>query len=95
MCKVHGVVHTKARNRLALPRVIKLIFCYVNLRLLQKEKTKLVKFLEDALSVEQQEIVREQEEADNKQKIMIPEEEPIILELKDDDDTSDSDESQN
>ena len=36
-----------------------------------------------------------QEEADNKQKVMIPEEEPIILELKDDDDTSDSDESEN
>ena len=94
VCKVHGVVHTKSRNRLTLSRVIKLIFCYVNLRLLQKEKTKLVEFLEDSLSAEQQEIVREQEEA-NKQKIMIPEEEPIILELKDDDDTSDSDESEN
>ena len=40
VCKVHGVVHTKSRNRLTLPRVIKLIFCYVNLRLLQKEKNK-------------------------------------------------------
>ena len=48
VCKVHGVVHTKSRNRLTLSRVIKLIFCDVNLRLLQKEKTKLVEFLEDA-----------------------------------------------
>ena len=63
--------------------------------MLQKEKTKLVEFLEDALSAKQQEIVREQEEADNKQKIMIPEEETIILEFKDDDDISDSDESEN
>ena len=35
-CKVHKVVHSKSRNRLKNANVTKLIYCYVNLRLLKK-----------------------------------------------------------
>ena len=33
-CKAHGVIHTKARNRLKNGTVQKLLYCYMNLRLL-------------------------------------------------------------
>ena len=35
VCKVHKLVHTKARNRLKNLNVCRLLFCYVNLRLLK------------------------------------------------------------
>jgi hypothetical protein len=35
VCKVHKLVHTKSRNRLKNANVYKLLFCYVNLRLLK------------------------------------------------------------
>ena len=55
-CKVHKIIHSKSRNRLKLRNVIKLMYCYVNLRLLQKIDKKgaadtahLVDFLADAI----------------------------------------------
>ena len=39
VCKSHGIVHTKVRNRLKHTMVQMLLFCYVNLRLLnQRDK---------------------------------------------------------
>ena len=35
-CKVHKIVHTKARNRLRNSTVQMLVFCYVNLRLMKQ-----------------------------------------------------------
>ncbi len=35
VCKVHKLVHTKSRNRLKNSNVYKLLYCYVNLRLLK------------------------------------------------------------
>jgi hypothetical protein len=35
VCKVHKIVHTKGRNRLKNAKVVKLLYCYVNLRLLK------------------------------------------------------------
>jgi hypothetical protein len=35
VCKVHKIVHTKVRNRLKNANVVKLLYCYVNLRLLK------------------------------------------------------------
>ena len=35
-CKVHKIVHTKARNRLKNKNVQMLVYCYVNLRLIKK-----------------------------------------------------------
>ena len=34
-CKVNKIIHTKSRNRLNNTNVARLIFCYVNLRLLK------------------------------------------------------------
>ena len=36
MCKAHNVIHTKTRNRLKHARVKKLLYCYINLRLIEK-----------------------------------------------------------
>jgi hypothetical protein len=52
VCKAHGVVHSKTRNRLKLKNVQMLLFCYVNLRLLKKDKTSIVEFLESAIQEE-------------------------------------------
>ena len=38
-CKVHKIVHSKARNRLHNKTVTKLVFCCVNLRLIKAVKT--------------------------------------------------------
>ena len=38
-CKVHKLVHTKARNRLSNATVTQLVYCYVNLRLVKKMET--------------------------------------------------------
>ena len=45
VCKAHGVIHTKARNRLVNKLVQRLLFCYVNLCLLRKETNTVAKFL--------------------------------------------------
>lgn len=37
-CKAHGVIHTKSRNRLKNSKVQKLLFCYINLRLLHQDE---------------------------------------------------------
>ena len=49
VCKAHGVVHSKVRNRLKHESVLMLLFCYVNLRLLRKDNTKIAEFLESAI----------------------------------------------
>jgi len=49
VCKAHGVIHTKSRNRLTNKSVQMLLFCYMNLRLLKKESTAVCKFLSAAL----------------------------------------------
>ena len=38
-CKVHKIVHSKARNRLNNSTVTKLVYCYVNLRLIKNVTT--------------------------------------------------------
>ena len=35
MCEAHTIIHTKTRNRLQHVRVKKLLYCYINLRLLR------------------------------------------------------------
>jgi hypothetical protein len=52
VCKAHGVIHTKARNRLVNKSVQRLLFCYVNLRLLGKETSTVAKFLHSAIDDE-------------------------------------------
>lgn len=52
VCKAHGVIHTKSRNRLTNQSVHNLLFCYVNLRLLRKESTLVAKFLLSAIEDE-------------------------------------------
>jgi hypothetical protein len=49
VCKAHGVIHTKTRNRLVNKSVQMLLFCYVNLRLLRKETSMVAKFLLSAI----------------------------------------------
>ncbi len=38
-CKVHKLVHTRARNRMKHKLVTDLVFCYVNLRLMKKVRS--------------------------------------------------------
>ena len=45
VCKAHGLIHTKSRNRLKQSNVQKLLFCYVNLRLIRQEYEKPEDFL--------------------------------------------------
>ena len=52
VCKAHKVVHSVTRNRLKNRSVHKLLYLYVNLRLLNKCEKELNDFLEDALSEE-------------------------------------------
>jgi hypothetical protein len=57
VCKAHGVIHTKTRNRLVnKPTVQRLLFCYVNLRLLRKETSTVAKFLLSAIHDELDEV---------------------------------------
>ena len=49
VCKAHGVIHTKTRNRLVNKSVQMLLFCYVNLCLLRKENSIVGKFLLSAI----------------------------------------------
>jgi hypothetical protein len=51
VCKAHKVIHTKVRNRLKSKTVYKLLYCYVNLRLLGKidEDDTMTNFLEQAI----------------------------------------------
>ena len=52
VCKAHNLIHCKARNRLLLPVVKMLLYCYVNLRMLNKCEADLGEFLVDALDEE-------------------------------------------
>ena len=45
MCKAHNVIHTKTRNRLQHARVKKLLYCYINLRLIEKSSAEPEYFL--------------------------------------------------
>ena len=49
VCKAHSVIHTKARNRLHLKTVQMLLYCYVNLRLINKCTAELGNFLTSCL----------------------------------------------
>ena len=40
VCKAHGLIHTKSRKRFRQSNVQKLLFCYVNLCLIQQEYEK-------------------------------------------------------
>jgi hypothetical protein len=50
VCKVHKLIHTKARNRLYTTTVHRLLFTYINLRLLNQCTDELGDFLSAALS---------------------------------------------
>ncbi len=52
VCKAHGVIHTKSRNRLKNSTVQQLLFCYVNLRLLSNVESTVADFLLDAINNE-------------------------------------------
>jgi hypothetical protein len=54
VCKAHAIIHTKARNRLNSTTTQMLLYCYVNLRMMNKCKPKLDKFLVDALVAEKE-----------------------------------------
>jgi hypothetical protein len=56
VCKAHGVIHTKTRNRLVNKSVQRLLFCYVNLRLLRKETSPVAQFLLSAIDDELDEV---------------------------------------
>ena len=45
MCKAHNIIHTKSRNRLQHERVKKLLYCYINLRIIKDERSEPVDFL--------------------------------------------------
>ena len=56
VCKAHSLIHTKARNRLHLKVVKMLLYCYVNLRMINKCEAELGEFLVEALEeVEEEE----------------------------------------
>ena len=56
VCKAHGVIHTKPRNRLVNKSVQRLLFFYVNLCLLWKETSIVAKFLLSAIHDELDEV---------------------------------------
>ena len=49
-CKAHGLIHTQVRNRLKNKTVQKLLYLYVNLRLLKKMEAPPDNFLSEILS---------------------------------------------
>ena len=54
VCKAHKVVHSLSRNRLKNETVHKLLYLYVNLRLIKKCKDGVCKFLEDVVEADLQ-----------------------------------------
>jgi hypothetical protein len=54
VCKAHKIIHSKVRNRLKNDSVQKLLYCYINLRLIKKleqgGKFDTANILEDFLS---------------------------------------------
>jgi len=52
-CKAHGLIHTQVRNRLKNKTVQKLLYLYVNLRLLKKMEAPPDIFLSEILSCTQ------------------------------------------
>ena len=48
VCKANGLIHSKSRNRLRHSNVQKLLFCYVNLRLIKSQYGKDEDFLDQS-----------------------------------------------
>ena len=59
ICKVHKLVHTKIRNRLANATVYTLMYCYINLR--YDNESHLEDFLVDALYADDDDVGDETE----------------------------------
>ena len=92
VCKAHGVIHTKSRNRLKHQSVQMLLFCYVNLRLLKKESSKVAQFLLGALNDDEDddgENNREQLQDNGLDEMDISDEEVIDVDEDDNDESSD------
>ena len=45
ICKANKIIHTKTRNRLVHDRTQKLLYCYINTRLLRKSSNRESEFL--------------------------------------------------